>query len=412
MTSFVGTAGNDTFIGTQGYDSFFLGGGDDTVSARGGSDSFTLDAALTAADRLNGGGGGDYIYLNGDYSGGLVLVGATLVNFESIYLTAGYTYDITVHDNTNTTVNGFYVGANNLGAGDSLIFDGSAETTSYYSIAGGAGNDWMRGGAGNDQFDLSNGGNDTVFGGHGGDTISPAAALTSADRLNGGAGYDYLYLGGDYSGGLNFAAATLTGVEQIYLYAGFDYDLTLHDGTIAAGETLVFALYGLGSADNLTLNASQETNGSVSVTGGAGADWLAGGDHEDSLSGGMRADTIRGGGGDDLITGGPNRDLLTGGTGGDTFVFAWNDSPPQPDLIKDLTNADAIDLSSIDVDPGSGYDTFDLVLSFSNTPGEMRLTYNSMANRTSLLLDMDGDSAADMTILISGQHTSFDNFLV
>jgi Ca2+-binding RTX toxin-like protein len=412
MTSFVGTAGDDTFGGTQGYDSYFLGGGDDTVNARGGNDSFTLDAALTAADRLNAGGGSDYIYLNGDYSGGLVLAGATLVNFEQMYFTAGYTYDITVHDQTNTTVNGFYIGGYNLGASDSLIFDASAETTSYYSVIGGAGNDWLRGGDGNDYFDISYGGKDTVLGGHGGDTISPGAALSSNDRLNGGMGSDTLFLQGDYSGGLTFAAATLTGVEQISLSGGFDYDLTLHDGTIAAGEALLIAVYGLGSTDKLTLDASQETNGRISVTGGAGADWLAGGNQEDTLSGGVRADTIRGGGGDDLITGGQNRDVLTGGTGGDTFLFAWNDSPSQPDLIKDLTNADAIDLTSIDVDPGSSYDTFDLVSSFSNTPGEMRLTYDAVANRTSLLMDMDGDAAADMTILMSGQHTSFDNFLV
>ena len=412
MSSFSGTAGNDSFSGTQNYDSFYLdNGGDDTASGRGRGDYFQMGVELTAADDLDGGSGHDSVQLTGDYSTGLVLTATTLQNIESISFTAGFSYDITTHDRTNT--GSFNVQGYTLGVGDTLRFDGAAESTSSFNITGGAGDDWIRGGAGNDTIYVTYGGKDTVFGGGGNDYINAynTGAVTAADRISGGAGLDTLYLYGDYSSGLAFSAATLTSIEQIQMGGLYDYDIVLHDAITPAGETLVVNAY-LEVPYQVRLDASSETNGNVSVTGGDGADWLSGGAGDDFLSSGMAADTIIGGGGDDLINGGRGHDRLTGGTGGDTFVFLWEDSPAIPDLIKDLTNGDAIDLSSIDADPGPGYLSFTLVPGFSSTPGEMRLAYNAGSNLTKLLMDMDGDAAADMTILMSGQHTSFDNFLL
>jgi Ca2+-binding RTX toxin-like protein len=283
---------------------------------------------------------------------------------------------------------------------------------SAFGVTGGAGNDWMRGGDGNDYFYITYGGRDTVFGGAGSDGISDyGGGLNAADRLNGGTGNDTLSLSGDYSAGFVFGASTLVSIEQIQYSNGFDYHLILHDDITPVGQTLIVSGY-LEAPYGLTLDASQETDGNVSVTGGNGVDSLEGGNGDDYFSGNTGADTILGGGGDDLIDGGKGHDRLTGGTGGDTFMFEWEDSPAIPDLIKDLTNADAIDLSQIDADPGPALLTFTLVSTFSGAPGEMRLTYNAGSNLTKLLMDMDGDAASDMTILMSGQHSTFDNFIV
>ena len=121
-TSFIGTAGNDNFTGTATSDSFDLSqGGNDT--AKGGNywDSFSLGGALTAADRINGGAGYDYLFLDGDYSGGLVLDANSITNVESWYFTPGHSYDITVKDGTNQDNNGISINAGNLGASDILL---------------------------------------------------------------------------------------------------------------------------------------------------------------------------------------------------------------------------------------------------------------------------------------------------
>ena len=411
MTTFTGTAGNNVFPGTQSYDYYYLeSGGNDTGSGRGGTDSFYMGAQLTAADSLNGGANYDTVYLDGDYSSGLLLAGTTLQNIESIYFTPGNSYDITAHDRSNT--NSFNVSGYSLGAGDTLRFDGSAETVSSYTISGGAVNDWMRGGAGGDSFYVTYGGADTVIGGHGNDTVFDyGGKVTAADRLSGGLGYDTLYLYADYPAGLTFSAQTLLGFEQITLTGPYDYDVVLHDAIIPAGETLVVNAY-LDASYGANVDASQETNGNISFYGSEGDDRLLGGTGDDTFSAGAGRDTIRGGLGDDYIRGGQHSDSLTGGGGGDTFVFYWDESGTVPDRINDLTNGDVIDLSNIDVDPGPGYETFTLVTSFTSTPGEMRLTYSAGSGLTSLRMDMDGNSMADMIIQMTGQHTSFDNFLV
>lgn len=78
---------------------------------------------------------------------------------------------------------------------------------------------------------------DTVQASGGEDKIIAASYLTSADKIDGGIGYDTLSLAGNYLG-LVFNATTLKNVEYVHVASGFDYNITTHDATVAAGEWL------------------------------------------------------------------------------------------------------------------------------------------------------------------------------
>jgi Ca2+-binding RTX toxin-like protein len=432
MTDFIGTAGDDDFTGTAATDNFDLTqGGNDT--AKGGNywDYFYLGATLTAADHIDGGAGYDSLSLDGDYSGGLVLAANTVTNIERWDLAAGHSYNITVRDGTNQ--NNVVIAAPFLGASDTLTFDASAETSAIYQVTAGAGDDVIRTGGGGDSVNLTHGGNDTVKTGGGNDTFYGYGAITSADRLDGGDGSDILYLSGDYSSGLIFQPRTIQHIEEIDLWASNNsYKLVFNDANIDDGALMFVNGAQRTSLEKMTINGSAETAGAFVMYGGAGADKLSGGGGDDILNGGagidkltgsggddllqggLGNDTLSGGAGDDQLYGGPGHDTLSGGTGGDIFAFANGDSTAaHPDLIIDLTNVDAIDLSNIDADTTQVDDqAFVLVGHFHNTPGELVRSYDSGLDLTSFLMDTDGDGAADIIVQANGNHSTFDGFFL
>lgn len=106
--------------------------------------------------------------------------------------------------------------------------------------------------------------------------------------------------------------------------------LTLTTGNAAA---TVLAINGADATGALTISAALNTaptGGTLTLTGGKGADSLTGdadnkssivgGDGNDTLVGGTAADTLVGGAGDDSLSGGTGADSLTGGTGKDTYT--------------------------------------------------------------------------------------------
>src|SRR6516225_9687322 len=107
------------------------------------------------------------------------------------------------------------------------------------AIRGTAADDHLTGTSGNDEFDLWQGGNDTVDGGGGNDLFRMGAALNAGDKIDGGAGHDEMILNGDYSAGLVFNADTITNIEVLNLSGGHSYNLTLNDGNIATGASLL-----------------------------------------------------------------------------------------------------------------------------------------------------------------------------
>ncbi|HZF96318.1 MAG TPA: M10 family metallopeptidase C-terminal domain-containing protein, partial [Allosphingosinicella sp.] len=183
-----------------------------------------------------------------------------------------------------------------------------------------AGNDVLAGTAGNDLFRMEKGGDDRVDGLGGNDVFYFGGAFTPADAVDGGTGVDELVLQGDYR--IRLEIASLPGIETLTLLAAGDtrfgasvpvagYDLALADTALAAGARLSVVASGLGATESLNFDASKETDGSVAIVGGAGAD---------NLIGTRNADTIRGGAGNDRIDGGGGADFMEGGFGDDTYV--------------------------------------------------------------------------------------------
>ena len=322
MTIFAGTGGDDHLTGTDGDDTFDISaGGDDTVYGGDGNDTIKAGAALTSSDRIDGEAGTDTLVLSGDYSAGVWLGTSTLRNVEKLILAAGHSYVLDTSDATVAAGATLTVNASALGASDSLVFNGGYETDGKFtitggfgndSLAGGAGDDRLKGGAGNDKLNISKGGNDIVYAGGGNDTIVAGAALTASDRIDGGDGTDTLMLDGDYSAGVKFGSSTLTNVEKLILAAGHSYKLATNNTTVAAGATLTVNASALGASDWLNFNGGCETDGSFTITGGAGNDTLTGGAGADRIGGGGGADTL------DISKGGA--DIVYGGDGNDTII--------------------------------------------------------------------------------------------
>ena len=411
MTNYIGTAGDDSYVGSFTYDDFDLSqGGNDAAKGASGTDSFTMGASLNTADRLDGGASNnDLVYLNGDYSAGLVLAPKTLVNIEGLYLYQGFSYDIRAADATNTTY--LTVNGANLGAGEFVRFNGSRETTSTFFLYGGLGDDRLIGGGGGDTLYLNYGGHDVAYGGGGSDVFVLADKLDVADRVDGGDGRDFLTLDGDYN--LVLKPNTVRFVERINFGDGHDYKLKLSDGTVAEGETLEFGAF-LTGVHRSVINGSAELDGKLQIEGGTGHDIFVGGAADAILTGYAGKDELSGGGGDDLLNGDAGRDTMTGGAGQDTFIFRTGDtSNAQPDLITDLALADVIDLSWLDADSTADNDqAFTLVSHFNSVAGELDLDYDLAGDVTRVLMDTDGDGVADITILAAGNHAGFTQFIL
>jgi hypothetical protein len=327
-----GTVGNDNLFGTGGNDLFRLHqGGDDSAFGDDGNDRFRIDAAFTAADSINGGDDRDTLMLKGDYSSGVVFGAATLTRVEVLRLSGNFTYDLTTHDATVAAGEMITVKAAKLGAGQHLVFDGSAETDGKFAIHASAGDDTLTGGAKLDRFFLGKGGTDTAYGGDGDDRFYLGDTFTASDSINGGTGFDAVVLDGLAVGDdLNFSATTMTGIDRVVLETGFIYSLSIHDANIAAGELLY--VVGLNAGNGFTgfrFDASAETDGVVQIVGSSQSDQLYGGAQNDvfDLTYGGGNDEVDGNGGDDFIYMGSTLgglDQVDGGAGHDRVYLNGN----------------------------------------------------------------------------------------
>jgi Ca2+-binding RTX toxin-like protein len=233
-----GLGGRDTLNGRAGDDT--LDGGDgDTVEAGAGNDFLYYGGAFTVADRNDGGAGTDTIGLLGTYN--LTFAAESLVGIERLALYTGqpssggtaHSYTLQTLD-SNVGPQGLQITAASLQAGETLSFDGSAETDGAFTITGGGGSDSIAGGALADVL-RGGGGADNLFGLGGDDRLIGGAG---ADTLRGGAGRDlFIY----QSTGDSTTAATdrisdfQKGVDRI--------DLRAIDA-IAGGENDAFTFIG------------------------------------------------------------------------------------------------------------------------------------------------------------------------
>jgi VCBS repeat-containing protein len=385
-----GDGGDNVIHGTSGGD-FFIDttGGNEDWTGLGGNDVFLFGATLTSADKVDGGAGLDQIAIQGDYST-LLTLGTGLIGLESFAILPGsdtrfgdtgtnlYDYNIATVDQNVAAGVMLVVDANRLSLGEDFTFDGSAETDGKFFIYGGGGTDTLTGGAQNDAFYF---GENSQFG--------------ATDTVHGGAGTDQLGLRGDYT--IVFGANQLVSIENIGLVSAldtrfgplgvtYDYDLTMNDGNVLAGQQMTVDAAALRAGETLTFNGSAETNGSFRVFGGAGNDVITGSD------------------GDDILTGWAGADSLTGGLGHDIFRYnlASDSAAAAHDTIQDFTLGDIIDLSRIDANPGQNGDQgFSLIgnAAFGHHVGELRYE-NAGVNNWTVQGDIDGDGVADFQISV------------
>jgi Ca2+-binding RTX toxin-like protein len=366
----------------------------DTLAGGNNNDALIFGSFLTAADGADGGAGTDTVVVQGNYPA--LVLGTGLVNNEVLLVASGsdtrfgdtagnsYDYNITTVDANVAAGNVLSVSATLLEAGEDLVFNGAAETNGSFRIFTGAGNDTLTGGAAQDGFFF--GADDN---------------LTGADVVNGGGGTDSLALRGNYSGAdaVVFQNSSFTNVEVVVLLSGltnefggpivpggFDYYLTLADGNIAAGQRLDVIATNLAATESVTVNAAAETNGSVRILSGAGADNLIGSANADIIYGGLGADTINGGG------------------NGDTYLYrAVAESTAVSRDTVTFTIGDRIDLSVIDANSGTGSnDAFSFIgaAAFSNTAGQLR-AFQSAPNVWTVEGDVNGDGTADLVITVN-----------
>jgi Ca2+-binding RTX toxin-like protein len=399
---FTGTAGNDSFTGGAADDTFLMAaGGTDTVRGRGGQDVFVFGSSFTAADTVNGGadpGGAvadrDQLFLSGDYSAGVVFGANTVRDVEGIYLSGGFNYNFTLHNNTVAAGDYLFINPEKAATGD-LIVDGSAETDGRLWIHGSTGFDDLRGGADADTFEFGTG------------KFSPT------DRINGGASVlDFVVLRGDYSAPLNFQGATIRNIEIIQMEGGNDYFLTLHNGNVAAGETLQILGDFLGAGDKLTLVGTAERDGDLVVIGGDGADVLYGGRGGDILDGGGGGDTLHGGAGNgsdwfrynsvDASTGAAYDTVIAFDFAAeDQFVLDWSVTGVDPVVTSGVLSAATFnaDLASA---VGAGALGAHHALMFTASGG-------TLAGKTFMVVDVNGTAGyqadADLVVRITNSPT-------
>ncbi|MBS0124705.1 hypothetical protein KB874_11205 [Aestuariicoccus sp. KMU-90] len=266
------------------------------------------------------------------------------------------------------------------------------------TLLGGLGADTLRGGAGNDYY----------------------AAVEAADVIEelAGGGNDTVETGAfDLVLGANVEAGVLTGTLNLRLDGNaLDNALTGNAGAnVIYGYDGADTIFSFGGDDTLYGGSGNDRmgggDGADAVYGADGSDTLYGGTGADTMYGGAGADELYGGDGDDGLYGANGADLLFGGLGADVFQFndlAVVDGPAVADRIVDFTRADGdvIDLAPIDADGAAwnGDSAFDFIgtAAFSSTKRELR--YEIGTEDTTVLADLDGDGAADLTITLTGLH--------
>ena len=422
----IGTTGNDvisgsdaanSLIGDFGDDMLAGGNGDDVIHGGHGNDS--LDGGR-GADLIDGGDGSDLVsYADADgpveidrelgINAGAA-AGDTLISIEQFQLSA---YDDR------------FVGA--AGNAPVAVFAGDGTDVIHGSggsdwLDGGTGGDEMYGGAGDDVFvvddaldqvfELIGDGTDTIYssinialpanveklvltGTRGVSVVANAlnnwiTGNSAANNLNGGMGADRLI------GGAGNDSYQVDNVRDVVVE-------TANKGTDLVNASVSYAL--AANVDKLQL-----VGHAYSGTGNAAANVLIGNTGANLLDGGAGNDRLAAGNGNDILRGGLGQDSMTGGSGRDVFDFnAYQDaSTAAPDVITDFRHGeDKIDLAGIDADLRvAGNQAFSFLgrQAFSGHAGELSVShYGSGAGATTrIFADINGDSHADMQILLFG----------
>jgi len=454
ITSFRGSAGNDTYFGSDGADQFQPLGGDNTFDGNGGTDQVDyrvndffgatagVDANLADGTAANALGGTDTLIEVENVIGSVF--GDTIVGDGADNFIEGRDGDDTIDGRGGIDFVEGGAGNDTIagGAGEDDLFGGTGNDTidggggndfiegdaGNDTIAGGGGKDFVEGGDGNDTID-GGGGNDFVAGGDGNDTIAGGAGEddlfggTGNDTIDGGEDNDFLF--GDEGddtidggGGNDFIEGdagndTLDGSAGNDELLGGDGD-DVADGDI--GDDLVEGgagddeLDGSGGDDELRGEEGSDTltggGGNDNLDGGSGNDTLDGSAGEDDLDGDEGDDTIDGGDDDDFLFGSTGNDLLIGGTGEDFILPGTGNDVVHGGMlgIDDLGERDGVSyrfgieqglLHNLHINLDTGFATFE----FDGTPFTDRLFFIERAMGSANADTITGDGDADFNHL-------------
>ncbi|HEX6375385.1 MAG TPA: M10 family metallopeptidase C-terminal domain-containing protein, partial [Allosphingosinicella sp.] len=392
-----GNSADNRLDAGAGNDNLYLwfGGGNDTALGGAGNDNFFFGATLTPADIVTGGADYDTLVIQGDYAGGLTL-SANVTGLEALSVLGGnntafgepgtnlYDYSLTTHNANFAAGVQARINASALQPGEDFTFNGSAETDASFVVYGGRGKDTLLGGLGNDIFFFDTG------------------RFASGDTVNGGPGYDGMFLRGNYT--IDFNAPGYTGLftnienltltsatDERYARGGgteFDYNLILSNALVGAGQTLTVSGALLKANETMVLDGSQETDGLLRLFGGAAADTLKGGSQADTLHGNLGAD------------------LMTGGGGADKFLYnksAESTSASMDQILDFAAGTDKVDLGKIDANTlAAGDQAFTWIGSnaFGGTGAASAGQLRAYQSNGSWFVegDTNGDGTADLVI--------------
>jgi hypothetical protein len=296
---------------------FYGGAGLNVVTGGAGDNTFDLAGNLTAADRIDGGGGhNNILILNGDYSAGLTFAPTTIQNIERIELGGGYSYSLTFDPaNVPATIDG-----SALGPDDSLSLNLSGVPYGQISISTGAGSNHLVGGNESDSFYFENG-------------------LSRSDSVDGGGGENTV----EITGGTSFVLTpeNFTNIQDLIVDTGVS--VTARDGAGAAGQTLDVTLH-----SGANFDGSAETGGHFSFNVD-GYSTVEGGALSDTFGLGAGV-TASGGKGDDVFTVSASdlpTDHINGGVGEDTLtVYGASGSGPYILADASFTRIETLALDS------------------------------------------------------------------
>jgi hypothetical protein len=175
------------------------------------------------------------------------------------------------------------------------------------------------------------------------------------------------------------------------------------------------------------LSSARGIHGGFTIAAGVALENAAGGSGDDRLVGNELGNRLLGGAGADRLVGGAGADRLDAGDDNarDLFVYrAPSDSGAgraEADRIGgfDLRGTrreatwDRIDLTALDGDPDTpGNQPLRFVRAFS-APGSGQVRAERLGDDTHVLIDLDGDSAADMRLIVRDTHRlGPDDFLL
>jgi Ca2+-binding RTX toxin-like protein len=302
----IGNSGNDTLEGGDGNDTLVGGGGNayggypvDFLDGGNGDDQLLIRSESLILGGASGGAGTDFMVIT-DVAGS---VGTWLnVSGMEVLWFSGTGAQSAVLDNDAAAAFGGFISVY-APVASSLSIDASTMTLGQLSAFGTANADSIRGGTMADNI-TGGGGADSLFGGDGDDAFNfSQAQLASAGlHLDGGNGFDRIWLTGDVSGATDASFAGVSNIEELR-FTGFGTQSMSFGNAAAAAFTGPVSVQAT-NASSVNFDASAMTTGQLYAWGTLGAD------------------TISGGSGADRFVSNGGADWFTGGAGNDTFVFA------------------------------------------------------------------------------------------